>query len=436
MRVLVVSPHFPPDSTAAAHRARVIAPYLEDAGWSPTVLAVDPRDLADRIDPALAARMPSALEVHRVRALSVRAARRVGFGDLGLRAFAALRRAGDRLLATGTYDAVLVTTYPTYPALLLGRWRARFGVAAVVDLQDPWVGAWGSTVGPGPHGRPDWRARASRAVAVQVERRVLQRVDGAAAVSRGTLEEAAVRVPALRDVPWLEAPIGSDPGDLAAAASRPPVGFVPGDGLRHVVYVGTLLPRAHRAMRAVLDGLARWRDSDPSAHDVRVHCIGTSNQTAADASGGVAALARAAGVGEVVQEWPARVPFDDALATLCHADGVLLVGSDEPHYTASKLYPALLADRPMLAVLHDDSQAASVLARAPQARVALVRMTGEPPNADTMATHWRAWMSAPPGPAGLAGLAAPFLGPALAQQFGTWLTAAVAHRRGVAVGAT
>jgi hypothetical protein len=406
-----------------------MVPYLQGAGWTPTVLTVDPRDLADAPDASLAARLPADLDVQRVRAVPVRAARRVGFGDLGLRAYVALRRAGDALLSARRYDAVLVTAYPTYPALLLPRWRFRHGVAAVLDLQDPWVGAWGDTVGPAPGGLPDRRARVSRAVAVRLERRVLRLLDGASAVSRQTLEEAAGRVPHLRQVPWLEAPIGSDPGDIAAALAELPVGFAAGDGLRHIVYVGTLLPRAVHAMRAVFDGLALWRTQDPAAHDVRVHCVGTSNQGVSAAVGRAMDLARASGVADVVTEHPARVAFDRALSTLRHADGVLIVGSDEPHYTASKLYPALLADRPLMAVLHPDSQAATVLAAARGAAVVHVPLGTEAPDTPTMAQAWRQWMAAPRGSAGLAPLATPFLGPAIAQRFGALLSEAVAHRQ-------
>ena len=40
-RVLMVSPHFPPDSSAATHRVRLLAPHLAGYGWEPTVVTVD-----------------------------------------------------------------------------------------------------------------------------------------------------------------------------------------------------------------------------------------------------------------------------------------------------------------------------------------------------------------------------------------------------------
>ena len=41
-RLLMISPHFPPDSSAGTHRVRLLAPYLEAFGWRPTVLTVAP----------------------------------------------------------------------------------------------------------------------------------------------------------------------------------------------------------------------------------------------------------------------------------------------------------------------------------------------------------------------------------------------------------
>ena len=48
-RVLMVSPHFPPDSSAASHRVRLLAPYLGEHGWEPTVVTVEPGETAEII---------------------------------------------------------------------------------------------------------------------------------------------------------------------------------------------------------------------------------------------------------------------------------------------------------------------------------------------------------------------------------------------------
>ena len=161
-RVLMVTPHFPPDTSAGAHRVRLLAPHLSRYGWEPTVVTVDPRDYEGRLDGGLAALLPEDLRVVRCRALPAALTRLAGVGDLGLRAFGGLRRTCARLLQAERFDALFITIYPTYPALLGPLLKRRFAVSFVLDYQDPWVGAWGLTVGAGPGGSPDWRSRASR----------------------------------------------------------------------------------------------------------------------------------------------------------------------------------------------------------------------------------------------------------------------------------
>ncbi|HVB38358.1 MAG TPA: hypothetical protein VND92_07465, partial [Vicinamibacterales bacterium] len=84
-RILMISPHFPPDTSAGAHRVRLLAPHLPAFGWEPTVVTIDPRDYEGRLDPDLARLVPPGLRVVRCRAWSPRWTRAIGFGDLGLR---------------------------------------------------------------------------------------------------------------------------------------------------------------------------------------------------------------------------------------------------------------------------------------------------------------------------------------------------------------
>src|SRR5690348_1126391 len=111
-RVLMVSPHFPPDSSAAAHRVRLLAPHLEAQGWQPTIVAVDSRACEGSEDAALSSLVPPSLRVVRAPAWLAATTRRFGIGDLGLRAFTGLRRTCDRLLANESYDALFITIHP------------------------------------------------------------------------------------------------------------------------------------------------------------------------------------------------------------------------------------------------------------------------------------------------------------------------------------
>src|SRR5947209_2815017 len=140
-RVLMVSPHFPPDSSAAAHRVRLLAPYLAASGWTPTVVTLEPAAYEGRLDPELAALVPTSLDVIRAGAWEATRMRRFGIGDLGLRAWTGLRESCRDLLSRQRFSAIFITVYPVYPALLGPRLKREFRVPFVLDYQDPWVGA-------------------------------------------------------------------------------------------------------------------------------------------------------------------------------------------------------------------------------------------------------------------------------------------------------
>ena len=383
-RVLMVTPHFPPDSSAASHRVRLLAPHLPQAGWSPTIVTLERSAYEGRLDRDLEALVPPGLEIVRVPAWPYSMTRRVGLGDLGLRAFSGLRRACRRLLARERFDALFITIYPVYPALLGAGLKAEFGVPFVLDYQDPWVGAWGESVGGGVNGRPDWKSRASRTLGMWLEPRAVGAADALVAVSQGTLDGIIERMPAAARLPHGVIPLGFEPDDFESLRRRSPdvARFDPSDGLVHLCYVGTLLPTGIDTLRLLLRGLERARREDPAAGRLRLHFFGTSNQSVADRDR-VLPIARECGVAEWVTEAPGRLDYLDALSVLTHASAILLLGTSERHYTASKLYPALLAKRPILALFHDASSVVSILRGAATEPSVRVIAYGDGPPSET-----------------------------------------------------
>ena len=371
-RLLMISPHFPPDSSAGTHRVRLLAPHLAAYGWTATVLTVAVQDYEGRMDPELEGLVPGSLDVVRTRALPARVTRLLGVGDLGLRALPGLRRAVWQLQEAHPFDAVFITIYPTYPAVLGPMIKRRFRVPFILDYQDPWVGAWGKEVGGGDGGVVDPKSRSTRALAERLEPRVLRAASGVTAVSARTYEDAFERT-GITPCEVAEIPIGWDPADVEALERRGAHRrLIPADGRVNICYTGTLLPLGIATLRAVLAGARALIERDPQLADrIRFHFFGTSNQTI----GGdprVIPHARDLGVEHLVREQPARLDYLDALDVLRQADALLLLGSSERHYTPSKIFPALLANRPLLAVYRRESTAVEMLSAAappPAARV-------------------------------------------------------------------
>ncbi|MDE2462805.1 MAG: hypothetical protein KGO02_03705, partial [Alphaproteobacteria bacterium] len=129
-------------------------------------------------------------------------------------------------------------------------------------------------------------------------------------------------------------------------------------------FVGTVTPRAVPVHETVLRALSLVRRDYPSlAARLRLRFVGTSNQPDGSAYA-LSDIVRAEGLADMVREEPVRVPFLDALRIVATSGANLLVGSIEPHYTASKIYPGLMSGRPFLSVFHELSSAHAILARA------------------------------------------------------------------------
>jgi glycosyltransferase involved in cell wall biosynthesis len=365
--LLFVSPHFPPDSAAGSHRARIVAPYLAEFGWRPIVLTVDPQSVEGETDAQLAAAVDASLDIIRVKAWPHTWTRRAGFGDLGLRAYRPLRRVAVDLAHAKRVSATLVTTYPTYPALIGASLKRRLGVPFLLDLQDPWVGAWGKDVGP--RGAPDLRSRASRLLATRLEVQAAGSADALLSVTKRTIDELASRVPAVADVPHLELPIGWEPADWARLrADRRPNGvFDRSDGHIHVCAVGTLLPTAVDGLKAFLEGTSQVVRAGADGQRLRIWFVGSSNERRVDAPAIVRPFV-APDLRDVVTELPSRLAYFDALRVLRDAHVVLVLGSSEPHYTPSRVFPALASRRPIVARLHRASPALRLLSSAGASR--------------------------------------------------------------------
>src|SRR3989442_15531405 len=134
-RVLMLSPHFPPDSSAATHRVRLLAPHLPDYGWEPLVVTAEPGGYEGQLDADLAALVPSSLRVVRYRAWSPRWTRALGIGDLGLRSLIPAWRTCAATVERERIDAVFITTYPIYTAGIGPMLKRKYGLPYIIDLR-------------------------------------------------------------------------------------------------------------------------------------------------------------------------------------------------------------------------------------------------------------------------------------------------------------
>jgi hypothetical protein len=162
-------------------------------------------------------------------------------------------------------------------------------------------------------------------------------------------------------------PIGGDRDDFAALRRVRPAqeGVDLEPGYIHLSYVGSFWPAVSDSIRTLLRAFARLRAESPDlARRIRLNFVGTNANINDVSTAHVQPLAEAVGVTETVREFPRRLPYLSALEVLSRSNGILLIGSNEPHYTASKIYPALMSGRPFLSLFHRGSSAHAILAAA------------------------------------------------------------------------
>src|SRR5258707_3807983 len=362
--VLIVSPTFPPINAPDHQRVRMSLPHLAEFGWRATVLAVAPEHVEGLQDPLLLGTVPKSTRVVRTRALSAQRWRRFGVGNLALRAFPFLKREGDRLLSSEHFDLVFFST-TAFPVMALGRrWLERRGVPYVLDFHDPWLSDYfrdRPDTPPGGH----FKYGLSQNLGRLLEPYAAKKASHIITVSPAYRESLLQRYSWLSSDRFTVLPFGAAENDFDVLNSldlQQKV-FDPRDGKRHWVYVGaggTAMTFSVRSFFQAL-GRARRNGGGRELENLMIHFIGTDYAAGDRARETFRPVAVEYGVADIVEEIPNRIPYFEALKCLKDAEALIVPGSDDPGYTASKICAYVMANKPMLAIFHEDSSAVSVL---------------------------------------------------------------------------
>jgi hypothetical protein len=247
--------------------------------------------------------------------------------------------------------------------MILGRLaNAYFGIPYVIDYIDPVASDYYWKL---PRSQRPPKHVMAYTVGRLTERIAIRHVAQIVGVSKGTTDTAMNRYPWLDRAAATEIPYGGEPTDFDYLRRNPRKNriFDAGDGLVHVSYVGAYTLSMKPVMAALFEGINRLRHRCPHLFTgLRLHFIGTNYQSETGGVEQVRPIAAEFGIADLVEEHPARVSYLDALNILLQSQALLVVGSVEPHYTASKIFPYILAAKPLLAIFHELSSVVRVLA--------------------------------------------------------------------------
>lgn len=343
------------------HRVRQSLTYFKEMGWEPITLAVGADYVDGYRDEHLLATIPDDVEVEYLTALDYHWTRKLGVGSVALRSLWSYRQAGNERLARGDIDLVYFTT-TAFQVMVLGRyWKHRFGVPYVIDMQDPWRSDHYLDVPKDERPPKFWLAYRMDAI---MEPIAMNGVDGIVSVSQGYCDVLAERYSNVQPEWCRVIPFGGAEADFEVLSQLKldnPF-FEKRDGVVNVVYVGRGGHDMAHAATALFRALVAGRAERPDLFEgVRMYFIGTDYAAEGQGQKTIEPIAEEYGVGDFVEEHPARVSYFTALYLLQQADLVVLPGSTDPAYTASKLYPYILSRRPVLAVFNEQSSVVDVM---------------------------------------------------------------------------
>jgi glycosyltransferase involved in cell wall biosynthesis len=348
----MITSHFPPfQGGSGVHRTTTFSRHLiEDHGWEPAVLTVDPRAYRDPADDdgdgiAEGVRIVRAFGFDVPRLVSFRGAY-PSWLELPDRwwpwRFAAVP-AGLRIVREWRPHA-LWSTSPMATAHWIGlALQRRTGLPWIADFRDPMTGEH--------HPAPRLRWRFCR----WIERRTVERCSRAVFTTRGALETYRTRYPGVPSRRWALIENGYD--DRAFAAAGAAVAGRAGGPLL-LVHSGFLYP-AERNPVTFLEALGDLRRAGRiSPDELRVVLRASGNEDRYRAEVGRNGL-------EGIVFLEDRLPHREALAEMLSADGLLLFQSSRCNdQIPAKAYEYLRARRPILALTDPTGDTADLLRRA------------------------------------------------------------------------
>ncbi len=363
MRVLIVSFYFPPAGGGGVQRVLKLCRHLPELGIDVDVLAPDdPKWSA--VDLGLAAEIPASTTVHRARyrgpsharTPAARLAAAHGLRGAGVRAallgrslllpdpeiawFPDAVRAGTRAVRERGIDVVLSTSPPNSVHVIAAAIAKRGDLPHVADFRDSWLA--------NPHRRYERRSvRAKRAVEARIAARALRHVAAVSAVTPSIAEEAAALAPAGTAVRVIAN--GCDFDEFAGLAYRR------GERMR-IVHAGSFF--GQRSPRPFLGAFAALVAARPELRG-RLQAVFLGDLRPADRD-----WALGLGLGDALALEGFR-PHAEALAAMRAADALLLLvpraGGRGLSVVSGKVYEYLAAERPIVALVPPEGDAAALL---------------------------------------------------------------------------
>lgn len=373
-KILIIYPHWHPANLAGVHRPRLIGNYLSHFGWKPRVLTVLPEYFEEKPDHDFEKTFSSDFEVTRVKAFKITKPRIIG--DIGLRAFPFLYKGAKKIIQNEKIDFIWLPIPSFYNALLGRLLYRKFKIPYGIDYIDPWV--------RNLNNQKNFRSIISQWIARFLEPIAVKRASLISGVSypyyapvlkrnftKNKLKPTIFKKHFFTSLFQKNKPMGNS--SILPLNVAMPYGFDPNDhkiilndikfpwenskNKKIWIYAGAFLPNSHILLDAFFKSINSLRQKGQWDEDILLWFIGTGPYP----SKSIIDYAKENHIADIVFEKRDRYPFLHILNFLSAANTVMIIGSTEKHYTASKTFQALLSQRPIVSIFHHQSSALKVM---------------------------------------------------------------------------
>lgn len=335
-------------------------PYFKQYGWDAEVVTVDPKYSDLQKDDLLMLSIPVDIKLHYVKAFDKTWTSKIGLGSLAIRSLWFYMQKVNQILKEQKFDLIYFST-TQFPVSILGNyWKKKFNIPYLIDMQDPWHSDYYQNK---PKSQQPPKYWFSYRLNKYLEPIAIKHVDGLISVSGDYIKTLKARYPQICNIPSEVITFGAFEKDFDIARHNQHLfKSLLQKGFTNIVYIGRGGYDMHHAIKPVFQAVREGMEFDPLRFGkIRLYFIGTSYATAGQGKLTILPLAKQYGIENNVIEIADRISFYHALLTLQQADALFIPGSDDPKYTASKIYPYLSTHKNMLVILNSNSPAIQIL---------------------------------------------------------------------------
>lgn len=346
--ILIIYPHWPPSNLAGVHRARLIANFLPEFNLHPIVLTVDSKFYEEKLDPDIIKTVSPEIEVVYTTAKRVRKPRIIG--DIGLRAYPYLKKEALNIIKKNHIDFIWIPIPSFYTALLGRQLYHKTRIPYGIDYIDPWVRDISN--------RANLRAILSLMMAKILEPIAIKKASLISGVAKEYFLPAINRnFPPSKEPLQIAMPYGFDPHDHEIVLNDLVLPWQDIPNCKAIVYAGAFLPNSAKFTKILFSIIKKQIEDNTWDTNRHLFFLGTGEYPHKS----VSEFAHEFGISNYVHEIKQRFPFLHILNFLSKAEGILVIGSTEKHYTASKIYQSILSKKPIFAIFHHKSTVCNVL---------------------------------------------------------------------------